>query len=183
MKRLFELSEYPANGRLATYEKELIKLLKSKDKDGIITFSKKVFEDCVKYLKTSFDFQIPNLYLNLMNHKDYTKLCDDLDLLLGKRPKTLAILVGDYSGNPPTVYVDFEKTFSFFKKTGKPINFLINLIASYLEELVHSNDTSKSEIEIHDILCDVFEGFTEVKLTKEVKEHRLNYARKIEKTK
>jgi len=156
-----------------------MKLIEATNNDGIIDFSKRLFVDCIKYLKTSFDLQIPNLYLTFMNHKDYTKKCDELDLSLGKRPRTLAILVGDYLGNPPTVYVDFEKTFSFFNKTGKPINFLINLITSYLEELVHSNDPFKSEIEIHDILCDVFEGFTEVKLTEEVKEHRLNYARKV----
>jgi len=118
-----------------------------------------------------------------MNHRAYTKLCDDLDLLLGKRPKTLAILVGDYLGNPPTIYLDFEKTFSFFNKTGEPINFLVNLVASYIEELIHSADPSKSETEIQQIVCDAFDGFAEVKLTDEIKEQRLNYAKKVDETK
>jgi hypothetical protein len=162
------------------YEKRLTKLIETGDNEGIIAFSNEVFADCIEYLKSSFELEIPNLYLILMNHKDYTKLCDELDLLLGKRPRTLAILVGDYLGNPPTVYVDFEKQFSFFEETGKPINFLINLTASYLEELVHSADPSKSETEIHATICDALEGFAEVKLTEEIKKNRLEYAEKVD---
>lgn len=177
---LFKLDEYPQDGRLAKYEKELIKLIRAKDNNEIIVLSKKIFTDCIHYLKMSFKLKIPNLYLNLMNHEDYTKLCDKLDLLLGKRPRTLAILVGDYLGNPPTVYVDFERHFSFFERTGKPINFLVNLIASYVEELIHSADSSKSETEIQKIVCDALEGFAEVKLTEEIKKQRLNYAKKVD---
>lgn len=176
---LFELGEYPKNGRLSIYEKELIKLIETKNNDEILSFSEKVFADCINYLKTSFNLEIPNLYLNLMNHEDYTELCDRLDLLLGKIPRTNAIIVYRF-GRTPEVCVDFEKNFSFFLSTGKPINFLVNLIASYLEELIHSNDFSKSETEIHQIVCNAFEDFTEVKLTEEIKKQRFEYAKKVD---
>ena len=156
-----------------------IKLIKTKDNDGIISFSEKVFADCIKYLKTSFNLKIPNLYLNLMNHKDYTELCDRMDLLLGKIPRTNAIIAYRF-GMTPEVCVDFEKHFSFFLSTGKPINFLVNLIASYLEELIHSANFSKSETEIQQIVCDAFEDFTEVKLNEEIKKQRFEYAKKVD---
>jgi len=177
---LFQLGEYPQDGRLAKYEKELIKLIEAKDDDGIIVISERIFTDCIHYLKTSFKLKIPNLYLNLMNHRDYAKLCDSLDLLLGEIPRTNAIIVGNKLGTPPEVCIDFEKHYSFFLSTGKPINFVINLIARYIEELIHSVDFSKSETEIQKIACDAFEGFAEVKLTEEIKEQRLNYAKKVD---
>jgi hypothetical protein len=177
--RLFELGEYPKNGRLSTYEKELIKLIKTEDDDGILSFSEKVFTDCINYLQTSFNMKIPNLYLTLMNHKDYTELCDRLDLLLGKIPRTNAIIVYRV-GRAPEVCVDFEKHFSFFISTRMPVNFLVNLIASYLEELIHSADFSKTETEIHQFVCDAFEDFAEVKLTEKIKRQRFEYAKKVD---
>ena len=180
---LFELDEYPQNGRLAKYEKELKMLIKTKDDNGIKALSKRIFTDCINYLKTSFDLKIPDLYLGLLNHRRYTELCDKIDLVLGKRPRTYAIILGDNLGSQPEVYIDFEKHYSFYLSTGKPINFLINLIASYTEEIIHSADPSKLETEIHQIVCDALEGFAEIKLTEDVKEQRLSYAKKADATK
>lgn len=179
---LFELGEYPQDSCLAKYEKELIKLLELEDNSGIVVFSNKIFKDCVNYLEKSFNLKIPNLYLNLMNHRAYTELCDKMDLLLGKIPRNTAIIYGNKLGDPPEICVDFEKHSIFFL-TGQPINFLVNLIADYLEELIHSADSSKSETEIHQTVCDAFEGFTKVKLTDEIKKNRLDYSEKVDKTK
>ena len=181
---LFELEEYPQDGRLAKYEKELIHLLKIKDNEGIIDFSERIFwKDCKSYLESSFKLKIPKLFLNLLNHRAYTDLCGKLDWLIEGKPRTNAIIYGNKSGGPPNISIDFEKHFSFFESTGKPINFLINLIVSYIEELIHSADISKSETDIHQITCDAFEGFAEVKLTDEIKKNRLNYSKKVDETK
>jgi hypothetical protein len=177
---LFKLGEYPKNGRLAKYEKQLIALLNVNDNDGIVVFSNTIFQDCVNYLVASHNLKIPELYLNLMNHKDYTNLCNNLDLLLGKIPRTLAIYVGNTLGFSPEVCVDFETTFSFFTSTKMPINFLINLIVSYIEELVHAANPYKSETEIHQTTCEAIEGFTEVKLSEDIKKKRLEYAKLVD---
>jgi len=177
---MLELGEDPKDGRLAKYEKELIKLIKANDNKGIIAFSSRLFSDCIHYLTTSFKLKIPILHLNLMTPSDYTKLCDILESSSGKRPRTDAIIVHNKSGVPPEVCVDFEHHFSYFNSTGKPVNFLINLIASYMEELVHSSDLSKSETEINSLLCDAIEGFTETKLADAVKEERLKHAKKFD---
>lgn len=177
---LFELNGYSKDGRLAKYEKELITLIKANDDDGIISLSYRIFADCANYLISSFNLKIPELHLNLLNHESYTKLSDEWDLLLGKIPRRCAFIAGDRFGSPPEIYVDFEKLFSIFNSTGQPINFLINLIACYVEELVHSADPSKSETEIHQTVCDALEGFAEVKLTEEIKKNRLEYAREVD---
>lgn len=157
----------------------MIVLLKATDNDGIVTLSHKIFADCANYLNSSLNLKIPELNLNLMNHKDYTELCDRLDLLLGKIPRTLAIIVHKF-GKKPEVCVDFETHFAFFTSTGKPVIFLINLIANYIEELVHSANPFKSETEIHQTVCDALEGFAEIKLTEEIKKKRLEYAKEVD---
>jgi len=174
---LFELSEYRKDGRIAKYAKELITLIKANNKDGIIVLSNRIFTDCANYLISSFNLKIPELHLNLLNHESYTKLFDKWDSLLGKIPRRYAFIVGDRFGSPPEIYVDFE---AIFNSTGQPINFLINLIACYVEELVHSADPSKSETEIHQTVCDALEGFAEVKLTEEIKKNRLEYAEEVD---
>lgn len=173
----FEIGEYPKDGRLAKYERELLILLKTQDKEGIIAFSQKIFSDCMEYLKTTLNVSFPNLVLNIINHKEYTELCNRLDMLLGVRPRTKAIIVG--SGHSiANVYIDFERHFK-----GKPSEFIVNLCTSYIEELIHSASPLKSETQIHEVVCSAIEGFIEIKLPDFVKEERLKYAKTCDKIK
>lgn len=166
----FEIEEYPKDGRLAKYEKELSILLKAQDNEGIIAFSQRVFSDCMEYLKTTLNASFPNLVLNLINHKEYTELCDRLDMLFGVIPRRKAFILG--SGPIAHVCIDFQ---SHFK--GKPIEFVVNLCTNYIEELIHSANPLKSETQIHEVVCSGIEGFLEIKLPNCVKEERLKYAK------
>jgi len=166
----FEIGEYPKDGRIAKYEKELSILLKAHDEEGIIAFSQRIFSDCMDYLKTTLNASFPNLALNLINHKEYTELCDRLDMLFGVIPRTKAIIVG--SGPIAHVCIDFQ---SHFK--GKPNESIVNLCTSYIEELIHSASPLESETQIHEVVCSAIEGFLEVKLPNCVKEERLKYAK------
>lgn len=167
----FEIGGYPKNGRLAKYERALSILLKTQDNEGIIALSQKIFSDCMEYLETTLNVSFPNLVLNLINHKEYTELCNGLDKSFGVKPRTKAIIVG--SGNSiANVHIDFE---SHFK--GKPSEFIVNLCISYVEELIHSANPLKSETQIHEVVCSAIEGFIEIKLPDCVKEERLNYAK------
>jgi len=169
----FEIGEYPKDGRLAKYEKELSMLLTAHDEEGIITFSQRIFSDCMNYLKKTLNASFPNLVLNLINHKEYTELCDRLDMLFGVIPRTKAIIV--CFGPIPHVCVDFQ---NYFK--GKPIESVFNLCTSYIEELIHSANPHKSETQIHEVACSAIEGFLEIKLPNCVKEERLKYAKKCD---
>lgn len=44
-KQAFEIADYPKDGRLAKFEKELSILEKAQDKEGILTFSKNLFDN------------------------------------------------------------------------------------------------------------------------------------------
>ena len=173
----FEIGEYPKDGRLAKYEKELLILLKTQDKEGIIAFSQKIFSDCMEYLKTTLNVSFPNLVLNIVNHKEYTELCNKLDILLGVRPRTNAFTLFS-SHSIPSVYIDFENHFK-----NKQIDFIANLCTSYIEELIHSASPLKSESQIHEVACSAVEGFIEIKLPDFVKEERLKYAKKCDEIK
>lgn len=166
----FEIGEYPKDGRIAKYEKELSILLKAHDEEGTVAFSPRIFSDCMDYLKTTLNAGFPNLVLNLINHKKYTELCDRLDMLFGVIPRTKAIIVG--SGPIAHVCIDFQNHFK-----GKPNEFIVNLCTSYIEELIHSVSPLKSETQIHEVVCSAIEGFLEVKLPNCVKEERLKYAK------
>lgn len=115
------------------------------------------------------------MYLNIINHKAYTKLCDELDAKLGPIPRTKAIIVGDDFGSPPQICVDFQSHF-----TGKPIEFIANLSISYIEELIHSSDPTKTETQIHEDVYSAIEGFLEIKLPESVKLAKLEYAKQCD---
>jgi hypothetical protein len=57
-EQAFEIGEYPKDGRLVKYEKELLVLLKGQDNEGIIAFSERIFQDCIEYLRTTLAFFI-----------------------------------------------------------------------------------------------------------------------------
>ena len=130
-------------------------------------------------MESSFDLTIPTVALQLMPHKEYNDLCDEQDLIHGKIPRHSAITICKV-GFPPIVCINFQMMLGYLISTGKIIDFLVSLIANYMEELIHCVDFSKSEMEIHKITCEAIETFGEIELTDEVKEYRLNYSRKVD---
>jgi hypothetical protein len=174
----FEIEGYPKDGRLAKYEKELLTLFEKQDNEGIIAFCNKLFCDCAHFLKEKMKLNFPNLALNFLNHKDFTELCDKIDAQLGAIPRTKAIIARNNLSPLPQIYIDFEDHFK-----GKPIEIVANLCVSYIEELIHSSDPSKSETQIHETVCTAIEHFLEIKLSNGIKENRLAYAKKCDEIK
>ena len=120
-----------------------------------------------KVLRVAF----PDIRLTIIyKAEEYAELCKKLDKKFGPKPCRKAVIVG--SGSKAVIYIDFQRHFK-----GKPIDFVANLSASYLEELVHSTHPNKSETEIHELACLVIEGFLEIKLPDNVKQERLKRAR------
>ena len=52
-EKAFNIDEFPENGRLSTYKKELMVILEAHDDKGIIPFCEKVFQDCIVYLRST----------------------------------------------------------------------------------------------------------------------------------
>ena len=163
----------PKNGRLDKYRKEWSMILKRKDVPSRDRFMCRVFEDCINYLKKVLRVAFPDIGLVIYyKPKEYAELCKKLDEMLGPKPYRKATIVG--YGFKAVIHIDFQRHFPT-----KPIDFIINLSISYLEELVHYTDPSKSETEIHELVCSVVEGFLEIKLPENVKQERLKLARKV----
>jgi hypothetical protein len=130
----------------------------------------KVLNDCLKYLREQFKLNFPNMKLQIIyNQKEYAELLKKLDNVFGPRPYTKAVCVACKDAS--WFYIDFLAHFK-----GNPSEFIVNLCLSYIEELVHSANPSKSETQIHEITCSASEGFLEMKLPDSLKEDRLKYA-------
>jgi hypothetical protein len=78
-----------------------------------------------------------------------------------------------HANSPPDVVIDFQSHFEGYK----PLEFIANLCVSYIEELVHASDSTKTETQIQEIVCSAIEGFLEIKLSDSLKQYRLKYAK------
>ena len=167
----FTLEKIPKNGRLDNYLKECLMILEQKDVVGLERFLQKIFEDCISYLKEVLRVAFP--YVGVVIYykpKEYAEFLKKLDEMLGPKPYTRAVIVG--YGSKAVIHIDFQG-----HSPTKPIDFIVKLSTSYVEELVHYTYPSKSETEIHELVCSVVEGFLEIKLPDNFKQERLKRAR------
>jgi hypothetical protein len=173
----YSLGEIPKNGRIDSYLKECLEIIKEQGIDipKLEKFMFEVFNDCKTYLKEHFNLNFPNMQLVIIYKKEeYAELLKKLDETFGARPYTKAVCV--VTKGMSWIYIDF---LSHFK--GTRIDFIANLSVSFIEELVHSAVyPNKSETDVHELVCSAIEGFLEVKLPDTVREARLKYARKID---
>lgn len=106
------------------------------------------------------------------NKNEYIKRLKDLDLFFGRtRPYTKALTFNIGSG--ANIYISIRDHFKG--------DFVVNLCASFIEELIHLTDTIKSETQIHNTVCSILEGFLEVKLPENTKNERLRYSKECDK--
>jgi hypothetical protein len=176
-----ELQFPPKNGRIDKYSKKFAEILKkiknvpnSSGQTQFEIFMCQIFRDCKIYLNKELGVSFPNILLIFIyNEDEYAELVKKLNSITGKRPYSKAILFG--SRREPKIYINVQD-----HRNGKPINFIINLCVSFIEELVHIIDLSKSEQQIHDLVCSMLEGFLETKLPENVKQARLRYAKEFD---
>ena len=157
----------PKNGRLDKYRKEWSMILKRRDVPSRDRFLRRVFEDCINYLKKVLGVVFPNVgVLIYYKPKEYAEFLKKLDKMLGPKPYRRAVIAG--YGSRAVIHIDFQRHFP-----AKPIVFVTMLSTSYLEDLVHYTNPRKSETEIHELVCSAVEGFLEIKLPEKVKQERL----------
>ena len=106
-KQEFVITDYSNNGRLAKFEKELLILEKAQNMEGILAFCNKLFDDCTEYLKLTYNFHFPKVFLFFLNHKDFSELADNYNAVLGAIPRHRALTVFT-SYSSPKIYIDFQ---------------------------------------------------------------------------
>jgi hypothetical protein len=177
----FEIADYPKNGRIAKYRNELLILEKAQDKEGILAFSNKLFDDCTEYLKATYNFHFPKVFLCFLSHKEYSEFSDKLDAMLGTIPRHRAMTVFSLNSSPK-IYIDFQSHIEGYR----PAEFIVSLCMDYMEELIHTSDPTESKTQIKDtknetqiqgVLFSAIEGFLEIKLPDALKQYRTNYAK------
>ena len=174
----FELPSPPKNGRIDKYEDEfriLFKKLKTSNFSEVELFEDfilRIFKDCRVYLKNELGASFPDIQLTFFYNKDeYIKRLKELDLSFGRtRLYTMAQTFNLGAGY--NIYISIQDHFKG--------DFVVNLCVSFIEELIHIIDHKKSEMQIHDTVCSMLEGFLEVKLSEEIKNERLRYSKKCE---
>ena len=76
------------NSRLEKYQKQLLPILESKQGEQLDQFIFNFFKDCSRFLNEEYQLTFPILELKIMNHREYSELCNSLDATLGAIPRT-----------------------------------------------------------------------------------------------
>jgi hypothetical protein len=168
----FELAGYPKNGRVDHYQQELLNIEKTNDMNKMLAFANKLFADCNEYLKSTFNFCIPTVHLYLVNHKVFSQEADKWDVILGPIPRHRALTLFS-PVLPPKIYIDFESHIVGHQ----PAESVVSLCIDFMEELIHSSDPTKGEMQIHESLCSAIEEFLEIKLPEGLKQYRTEYSK------
>lgn len=173
----FELPTPPKNGRIDRYEGEfkiIFEKLKASNFSEIEPFEAfmfRILKDCEIYLGKELGANFPSMQLTYYYNKDeYIKMSKKLDLIFGTRPYTIAQAFNLGSG--VNIIISIQDCLKG--------NFVANLCISFIEELIHIMDSTKSELQIHDIVCSMLEGFLEVKIPENIKNERLRYSKECE---
>jgi hypothetical protein len=177
-----ELQTPPKNGRIDKYNKEFSELLE-RLKNTSDPSAQKHFEeflgailrDCQIYLNKQLGAEFPNFTLIFVYNKDqFDEWLKKLEKIFGKTPYSRATIFKLRYENP-IMLINVQDHL-----VGKPMQFIIDISISFIEELVHLADSEKSETEIHDLVCSMIEGFLEMRLPESVKQERLRIAKEYD---
>jgi hypothetical protein len=171
----------PKNGRIFRYANEFRSLRRDTEsphfKKVFEDFMSRLFRDCQVYLNGKLGACFPDIRLTFYyNTSDFLELEKKLDLIFGVTPHRQAVvykLAGEIH-----IGIDVHDHL-----IGNEESFVANLCTSYIEELVHIIEPRKSEVDIHEIVCSMIEGFHEMPLTEEIKKERLRIAKEIDESK
>jgi len=176
----FELPTLPKGGRIDKYQEEFKILLEKSSSSNFSeleqfeTFILRIFKDCKVYLSKKLGASFPDILLTFFYNKDeYSKRLSDLDMFFGQsRPYTNTITFN--LGTGVNIYINIQDHLEG--------DLIVNLCSSFIEELIHIIDPTKSETQIHNTVCFMLEGFLEMKLSESIKNERLRYSKECDET-
>ena len=169
MKRYFP----PGNSRLSKYIKECSVISNPEDLER---FMFKIFEDCRNYLMREMGIVPSDCKVKIIYKlEEYSELKKDYEKRSGQQVSDMAFI--DHSKKAilgyDIIYINFRNHFE-----NKPIKCSIcDLSVSYIEELIHSSDSRKSETETVKLTFSAFKGFLGKELPEEIKQEALKQAK------
>lgn len=181
-KRVFKLDKVPKGSRLEKYLEELPKVVKA-SKAQILSFLNSIFIECLEFVKQNTDIAFfPAITLKLVHTHERFKREEQRESKkatskeVAKAPAT-AFVVGNRF--KVRIYIDLE-SFINLLKFGYP-TFIMNLVETYIHEILHIGYPQKDEQEIHDLECPLIETFLGIELPKEIKNLKVSdyYFKKV----
>lgn len=169
----FKLSKIPKGSRL---EKYLKKVPEAIDKKEIMQFFQNAFRECLDFICLNEDIPLlPIISIRLVflqerfNKELEKKMKTSILREEAKKPElTRAFVVGTKFSK--MIYINLESFIELLKFSF--LSFIMNLIDTYIHEIVHVAFPEKSEQETYELQCVFLEHFLGIKLPEEKKNYK-----------
>lgn len=168
--RKFKLDKVPEGSRLQKYLRELPGVLK-KSADEIFMYLSLMFDECLRFLKSGSHVEnLPSIRLKLIpqhihfveEEKEADRIAKSIEIPKGS--STAFVIHNRYYAE---ICVDIERLIGLLEHGY--LTFIMNLIETYVHEILHSGFPEKGEQEIHDMQCLLVGAFLGIELPAEAK--------------
>lgn len=165
-ERITTLDKIPRGCRLERYLREPYR---GKTREEIFSFWESIFEECLEFLSLKLKPPfLPRFKLNFVHDtKLYEKIEKENEKVAiieeeAKNPTTAFIVHNRFKA---TIYVDVEKLLNLPNVE----SLTLNLIETYLHEILHALEMRAYEQATHDVLIPLLEEFVGTKLSEDAK--------------
>ena len=170
-KPVFVLDKVPEGSRLEKYLKELPEVLRDKEKAP--SFLHKVFRECLDFVWQNVRIPyLPRITVKFVPSHDQFKReeeresKDSISKEAVKKPEmTRSFTVGNKFSQ--RIYIDLKAYTDLLRFNY--LTFIMNLVTTYIHEILHIGFPKRYEQEIHDLECSLVETFLGIELPKEIK--------------
>ena len=177
-----KIEKIPVGSRFEKYVNEIASIINGiVNPDKLEIFLKQVFQDCCRFIADS-GTAVPTIRIRLVyNNEQYLEMERKstqiaINLEVAKGPSTAFIIT---RGLEHMVCVNVGRLIDCLQ-SGYP-TFVLNLVDTYIHEIIHATCTVESEQETHDLSIKIDEDFLGLELPKQFKELKSSdYYEKIE---
>jgi len=186
-KRVIKIPEIPEGSRFEKYLNKLDEIMKGAE-PKILPYLYGIFVDCWDYMKQNPNIQyLPQITLKLVpTHGEFKKVEQEE----GKKAvskedakyESTAFVVGNRFA--ARIYVDLQKFIDLSSHFGGP-TFVLNIVETYVHEILHIAFPEEYEQEIHDMQCSLLDEFLGIRLQHETRNVKVSdyYSKKAKKPK
>ena len=163
----------PEGSRLEEYLEHLPLVLKSNKAETIITYLTEIFTDCLKHTQQNLEALYPSITLSFFPSHEQFRIEEkrDSNRAITREPaKIQAYAYVRHSKLQARICLDLEYFVELLHHGAG--TFAINLVETYVHEILHIVFPEKKEQKIHDLQCPLVEKFLGIELPKEIKKLR-----------
>lgn len=170
-KRVIRIPKIPEGNRFEKYLKELEEIMKG-NKSQFIPYLQSIFRDCLEHIRQNQDtlYLPPQIALILVPTSEEFKA---IEQTVSKKAvskedakyEARALVVGNKFA--ARIHIDVEKHIELLTFGGG--TFILNIVETYIHEILHTAFPEKYEQEIHDMQCSLLDEFLGVKLKHETR--------------